>query len=854
VKQVFPILAAVVSVLIAHGTSAQSIYTPYAFTNFVGQPGVEGWADGAQNSGRLHIPQSVAVDQSGNLFISDTFNHAIRKVSPAGVMTTIAGTPQNKGYGDGVGFAEAASFNSPIGISSDPTGNLYVSDNGNQTIRKITPDGLVTLFAGRTGIKGNSDGLALNATFNSPHSTIMDSHGNIFVSDGVNRVIRKITPDGAVALFAGTFNQQGTNDGIGTAARFQQPMGLAIDKSDNLYVADENANTIRKITPGGVVTTLAGKGKSSGTQDGTGGEARFTGPEDLAVDASGTVYVCDRGNHAIRRVTQNGVVTTIAGVAGQRGAADGTNDTARFDAPRGIFIDRDGIIFVADSGNSAIRKLVIDGANCIVTTFAGTMGENGSVDGTGPAARFHFPYGITSDPSGNLYTVDRSNDDVRKITPEGVVTTFAGIAGIQGSADGKGAAAQFYEPEELALDGQGNIFVVEHANNTVRKIAPNGTNWVITTVAGCATCDPGTNDGPGLEARFDGPFGLTLSQGNIFVADTGNKNIRKLTETAGGWEVSTFAGNIKIPGVVDGSGTAATFSAPLGLAADSAGNIYVGDSILIRKITPDGTVSTLAGKFALGSADGPGSEATFSGARGLAVDKQGNIYVADQPDQLVRKLSPNGASWTVTTVAGSPGIAGTADGVGADARFNQPTGVAVDAEGNLYVADSSGARVTKGVSPNKPAEVRFDTSAAGFSLSNGKVTLTLTSSASGSIILEESQNLQTWSPVLTNAVTASPVVLTVHSIPGRTRSSVSVSRPDLALENELDGFPLPTNKRISLTALVRLRRVLLISLKTVTHIRPAAVRTTWMRPAARTPMGGYSSWKYAHGEQEETRR
>jgi sugar lactone lactonase YvrE len=745
----------------AGSARAQSIYTPYAFTNFVGQPGLDGWMDGAGNGGQFHIPQGVAVDAAGNLFVADTFNHAIRKVTPAGMMTTIAGSPSNKGYGDGVGFAEAAKFFSPVGVGSDATGNLYVGDNGNQTIRKVTPAGVVTLFAGRVGVKGNANGEALNATFNSPHSTIVDSGGNVFVSDGVNRVIRKITPAGMVSLFAGTFNQQGTNDGVGTAARFQQPMGLAIDKADNIYVADQNASTIRKITPGAVVTTLAGKGKVTGTDDGTGAAARFTGPEGVTVDTNGIVYVCDTANATIRRITPGGVVTTIAGVAGERGQADGTNDVARFDTPRGITIDGSGTLYVADSVNSAIRKLVIDGTNCIVTTRAGTMGENGSVDGAGPDARFHFPYGVACDPAGNVYAIDRNNNDVRKITPAGVVTTLAGVPGFQGSEDGAGATAQFYEPEEVAVDGNGNIYVVEHANNTVRKIAPVGTNWVVTTLAGCPTCAVGTNDGPGLEARFNGPFGLTFSGGNVFVTDTGNKTIRKLTPAGAGWEVSTFAGTPKVGGSRDGSGTTALFSAPLGLAADANGNIYVGDSIQIRKITSDGTVSTLAGQLVNGSADGPGSTATFWGARGVAVDSAGNVYVADQPNQLVRKLTPVGGSWNVTTIGGKQGLAGTTDGLGMDARFSQPTGVAVDGAGSVYVADSSGARVTKGISTNAPVEVRFETDPGGVTISGGNLTMNLLTPSSGSIILEESQNLLAWLPIRTNILSAPTLQLSI---------------------------------------------------------------------------------------------
>jgi len=233
------------------------------------------------------------------------------------------------------------------------------------------------------------------------------------------------------------------------------------------------------------------------------------------------------------------------------------------------------------------------------------------------------------DGAGNVYAVDRSNDDIRKITPAGVVTTFAGTPGQIGSADGKGGAAQFYGPEELTVDGAGNIYVVEHFNNTVRQIAPDGTNWIVTTVAGCASCAAGTNDGTGIAARFNGPFGLTLdSSGNLYVADTGNKTIRKISPSQSEWVVTTFAGASLQGGSLDGSGTNARFASPVGLAANANG-IYVADSSTIRKISFGGVVTTLAGcpTCAPGSSDGTGTNALFWGARGVAVDGAGNLYV-----------------------------------------------------------------------------------------------------------------------------------------------------------------------------------------------------------------------------------
>jgi sugar lactone lactonase YvrE len=362
--------------------------------------------------------------------------------------------------------------------------------------------------------------------------------------------------------------------------------------------------------------------------------------------------------------------------------------------------------------------------------------------------------------------MDRSNDSVRKIAPDGTVTTLAGVPQFVGSADGKGATAQFYEPEELAVDPAGNIYVVEHANNTVRKIAPvgtSGTNYVVTTLAGCATCAAGTNDGPGLQARFDGPFGLTRDKaGNIFVADTGNKTVRKLTQTDSGWVVSTFAGIPKVPGFANGPGTTATLGGPLSLAADANDNLLICDGEQIRKIAPDGTVSFVAGGLTLGTTDGPGASALFSLVRGITLDAQGNIFVCDSPNNRIRKLTPSGGSYNVTTLAGGDST-GIADGVGASARFFQPTGIAVDTDGNLYVVDSQNVRVSKGSDPAKQQnpDITFDTASGSISHSGNTFTFKVSTTATGSLVVEASSDLLNWAPVQTNLLSGAAIDLTV---------------------------------------------------------------------------------------------
>ena len=305
-------------------------------------------------------------------------------------MTTIAGTPGNKGSTDGVGFG-SAQFNSPIGLSADSSGNLYVGDAGNQTIRMVTPTALTTTLAGQVGVTGSLNGTGTGAQFHQPSGTAVDTAGNVYVADSLNRVIRKISPGGLVSTFAGNSSQQGTNDGVGGAARFINPVALAVDQTNNVYVTDQGGNTIRFITPDGTVSTLAGLGKASGTNDGVGTAARFNGPQGVAVDVGGNVYISDSGNQTIRKIDTTGLVTTLAGSPQQTGSKDGAGSTAMFSTPRGITVDGATNVYVADSVNSTIRQLVLVGTNWVVTTLAGSPGQHGTMDGVGSAARFQFP-------------------------------------------------------------------------------------------------------------------------------------------------------------------------------------------------------------------------------------------------------------------------------------------------------------------------------------------------------------------------------------------------------------------------------------------------------------------------------
>jgi sugar lactone lactonase YvrE len=325
-------------------------------------------------------------------------------------VTTVSGIAGSTGSADGAGGN--ARFNGPRAMAIDSAGAIYVADTFNHVIRKISPSGEVTTIAGAAGSSGAADGNGGSARFNSPAGIAVDAHGIVYVGDMQNHAIRKIAPDGTVSTLAGNLGSEGFADGTGGAARFQEPVGLAVDSAGNVYVADSGNSVVRKVTPAGQVTTLAGLPGQAGKTDGDGSNARFDTPYGIAVDANGTLYVADTFNHAIRRVTGAGSVATVAGSLGVSGNMDGAGGGARFSGPSAICIDATGNMFVTDSGTHTVRMLV---GGSLVYTIAGTAAQDGTTDGGGASAQFNAPAGVAATSANVVYVADTLNSTIRRL-------------------------------------------------------------------------------------------------------------------------------------------------------------------------------------------------------------------------------------------------------------------------------------------------------------------------------------------------------------------------------------------------------------------------------------------------------
>jgi sugar lactone lactonase YvrE len=615
----------------------------------------------AVNAPLGHI-QSVAVDANGNLYIADIDGNTVTQVTPGGVLTVVAGNG-SAGYSGDNGPAVSARLNQPNGVAVDTAGNLYIADTNNQRIRKVTPAGVISTLAG-SGSAGYSgdNGPATSAKIWKPMGVAVDGSGNLYIADAGNNRIRMVTPVGTISTLAGTGSANYSGDGgPAISATLHSPGAVAVDGNGNLYIADTTNNRIRKVTPNGTINTVVGDGSS----------AELYQPQGVAVDSAGDLYIADTQHKQIREVTPGGKNIILAGSGTLGFSGDGgPAGKATLDWPFGVAVDASGDYYIADTNNFRVRKVTPNG---VINTVAGNGAYRFSGDG-GPAtsAALNSPAGIAFDSAGNAYVADSAGNRVRKITPAGIITTVAGNGSYGYSGDGGPAtSAELDTPSGVAVDAKGNLYIADTKNNHIRRVTPDG------TISTFATSLP---VGKGLVELLNLPAGVAVdAAGNLYISDTSDNQIRKV-DTNG--VVSIVAGNGKPAFAGDGGlATAASLNAPGGVAVDTAGNLYIADTgnSRVRKVDTNGVIGTLV----------PTNPAYLPS--GVTVDAAGNLYVANTNGQDALKVGANGVT---STLAGNGNQAFAGDGgLATGAGLNQPKGVAIDPSGNLYIADTGNGRV-----------------------------------------------------------------------------------------------------------------------------------------------------------------
>ena len=654
----------------------------------------------------ISLVDGIAVSPNGDIYIARRAHNVISRIDQNGILVNVVGSGANGYSGDGEP-ATKAELNIPAGLAFDRNGNLYIADRANHRVRKVDKKGIITTVAGNgtSGFSGDG-GPATQASLNLPSGVVVDTKGNLYIADRSNNRVRVVDTQGIIKTFAGTGSDGFHGDNMpALKATLDKPFGLALDKDNNLYIADRGNNRIRKVNRSGLISTVAGDGGFYYIGDnGPAYRASIAGPTGVTVDNQGNIYIADRSNNRIRMVDKLGMIRTVMGTGQQD--YNGDSELARetnLHLPFGVALDKNGDLLVIDRSHYRIRKLIMKGNK--VTTLAGNGVKQFGGDG-GPAqgANLEFPHGIDVDSKDNVIFADKAHYRIRQITPEGIISTIAGT-GIRGNiGDGGPALKASVYPMRMRLNHKDEIFFISPSGfvSLVRKVNTKGIiNEYITTGDTSyqkAVLASGSGASTKSEITVISQFSdLALDKkGNVYLADRINHQIRKLTPNG---KIKTIAGTGESSYFGDGGpATKAAFRDPAAITLDEAGNLYVADAAnnMVRKIDTQGIISTIAGngKHQDSGDGGPALKASLRSIDSLAFNPAGELHIVETNTHHIRKIKKDG---TIVTVAGRPGIQGNYGdgGPATKAMLKQPADIAFDSKGNMYITDMGNNSIRK---------------------------------------------------------------------------------------------------------------------------------------------------------------
>ena len=727
---------------------------------------------------RLSIPLDVALDSVGNLFIMDWGAAVIREMNAAThIITTVVGNG-TAGYSGDNGAATAAELSHPAAIAFDASDNLFIADQSNNVIREVdaTTHIITTVVGNGTAGDSGDNGAATSAELNGPSDIKFDASGNMFIDDQGNSVIREVNAATHVITTVagnGTGGSSG-NNGPATAAELNGAVAIALDSAGDLYIADYFSSIVQVVNATThVITTIAGNGTNGYSGDnGAATSAELFYPDGLAIDAFGNLFISDGINNVIREVNATtNVITTVAGngTVGYEGD-NGPVSSAEMSSPQGIAFDSSGDLFFADIDNEVVREVLAGNVTIHVspstlvptTTVVSTSGASvltgqsetltatvSSSSGTVNAGTVQFYDGSTAlgNPASvingtaidststlpigvNVITAVYSGDggtfagSSTVLSPSSVIQTVAGTGTLGYTGDnGAATSAELFFPQGIAIDSDGDLFIADSQNNVIREV--NATTHVITTVAGNGTAGHNGDNGAATLAELNDPLGVAVdSAGDLFIADTFNYEIREVNATT--HVITTFAGNGTFGYSGDnGAATSAEMGNVLSVAIDSAGDLFISDAAksVVREVNATThVITTVAGNGMQGDTgdNGPATSADLT-PNGIAIDSAGDLFIADLTDSVVREV--DATTHVITTVAGN-GTAGHSgdNGPATSAELNDPIGVAIDSAGDLFIADSHSYTIREVNATTHVITTVAGNGTAGYSGDNGAAT------------------------------------------------------------------------------------------------------------------------------------